>query len=874
MPRLQFPIPGKRHYPAIPLEQCLAKTKQKGEDRTPSPGATVSAHLKAAFLVIKALRKIWDGYPLAKRIPLYAERLALFHDIGKVTPAFQRKLYQAIGWPNEWGSLNENEGGHARNSALFLKKEFVEECSEDFAFMAGCHHGGAWKWRKGGEGTLEQEELGGQEWKELRFQLMQELKLFAGLQGDSTHMTAKGYDPIAVGAVVLADWISSGMELDFSQSPSQKTCMEALEATGFTPKEWKAGLNFQSLFSFPPNPMQKACEGLATPGGIIIVESGMGTGKTEAALYLAYQLLEKKKANGIYFAMPSRLTSEKIHERLAEFLKGGFNKAECEDATPMLIHGNAWLKWTLVKPDEFEEQSNDSTGNPLKDSWFQTKKRALLAPYGAGTIDQALLSILNVRHRDLRALALTGKVVIFDEVHSYDAYTGSLLVSLVQHLQTWGASVIILSATLTQEARNRLLDITEEAGSKRHSYPLISCKAGGQAAVKYCEFAPPPPVSVSLQSCTSMGEAAQVAIQHAMNKEQVLWIVNTVRQAQELYRQLQAGCPPCLELGLIHSCFPVGIRQKQEAEWVDLLGKYAGAKRQEKGRILIATQVLEQSVDVDADFLITQLAPTDMLFQRIGRLWRHTRLDTLRPPGAKRQALITFPEDWEAPETWSLHEENARPYAPYVLWRTAQIWGQRGSVTLPEDIRPLLQETYEMRGETTREGNKMKQNLQKEREDLERLAELSQGEIGNPYDEDSPTLRTRYDGESQCVQVLLLKKDCLSPRGDWLKTFFDETPIRLPSPQATHKEKNIATAALMRNLITVPEYKAPDYEDFRLDFLAHLLWTGKNEIRPLRAAFVDDDGTLLTQSCLPVQRQQNNTLRYHEKLGYYVQTNK
>ena len=78
----------------------------------------------------------------------------------------------------------------------------------------------------------------------------------------------------------------------------------------------------------------------------------------------------------------------------------------------------------------------------------------------------------------------------------------------------------------------------------------------------------------------------------------------------------------------------------------------------------------------------------------------------------------------------------------------------------------------------------------------------------------------------------------------------------------------------MRNLITVPEYKAPDYEDFRLDFLAHLLWTGKNEIRPLRAAFVDDDGTLLTQSCLPVQRQQNNTLRYHEKLGYYVQTNK
>ena len=169
----------------------------------------------------------------------------------------------------------------------------------------------------------------------------------------------------------------------------------------------------------------------------------MGIGKTEAALYAAYQALTQGSATGIYFALPTQLTSDKIYDRMNSFLA----KVLAEDCKfrSLLLHSSAWLRDT-----ELGEEGMPGNG------WFSSRKRGLLAPFAVGTIDQALMGVMNVKHGFVRTFGLAGKVVILDEVHSYDSYTGTIIDKLVQTLRELDCTVIILSATLTAERRVRL----------------------------------------------------------------------------------------------------------------------------------------------------------------------------------------------------------------------------------------------------------------------------------------------------------------------------------------------------------------------------------------------------------------------------------
>ncbi|MDX5298260.1 MAG: CRISPR-associated helicase Cas3', partial [Gammaproteobacteria bacterium] len=341
-----------------------------------------------------------------------------------------------------------------------------------------------------------------------------------------------------------------------------------------------------------------------------------------------------------------------------------------------------------------------------------------------------------------------------DEVHTYDAYTGTQLDALVELLRALHCTVIILSATLNQERRSQLIGCElYDSG-----YPLITaCRNGLPVA----EVALPPgrPESVELRLLEDGQLAIEEALARAEQGQQVLWIENTVAEAQQRYLDLAArGYELGVACGLLHSRFTADDRQAIEDHWVNQFGKPGWQQRGQQGRILVGTQVLEQSLDIDADFMVSRFAPTDMLLQRMGRLWRHA--DTPRPAGARRECWMLAPElDKAIQQPLAAFGSSAHVYSPYVLCRSLQVWQALGSLQLPEDIRPLIEATYASRDEVepmSRWLHELEQgnSRRKGRNALRQLARVTLAEAGNTLPESKA--QTRYS-EMDSLEVLLLK---------------------------------------------------------------------------------------------------------------------
>ena len=330
--------------------------------------------------------------------------------------------------------------------------------------------------------------------------------------------------------------------------------------------------------------------------------------------------------------------------------------------------------------------------------WFASGRKALLAPFGTGTIDQALMAVLSAKHSALRLFALSGKVVVIDEVHSYDPYTSTLVDRLVSWLLEVGCTVIVLSATLTAARRRHLVDTVGavEPEPPPSAYPLITRVVENHASHHVIPGPAPVDSSVVIELIPAdqeeflLGKATAAAAAGAC----VLIIRNTVALAQETYRKVrEAVHGEDLEVGLVHSRFPHSRRMANEGRWTDLLGKNPTSARP-AGCILVATQVVEQSVDIDADLLFTDLAPTDLILQRLGRLHRHARS---RPLGFETpKAYLLVPEvDWNAePKTaMAACGPSARVYPPITLFHAERVWRNIGGVSLPSGIRRLLETT-------------------------------------------------------------------------------------------------------------------------------------------------------------------------------------
>ncbi len=788
-----------------------------------------------------------------------AELIAAAHDIGKVSPTFQKKIYKSLNPLDEsvldsLNMVNDDQekiwGGHSgvsqsTVSALHVGKYIPE--------IIGRHHGFS---PPGYTQTATCELFGGTEWNEKRKALLEQMK--DALCCDFPVVQNNIQATILSGLTTVSDWIGSGSLFDTKDGDGPEKISLALDNAGYMQPQVIRGLSFQDVFGFSPKDSQVKLIDVVDRHGVYVLEAPMGMGKTEAALYAAYRLLEMNKAAGIYFALPTQLTSDKIHERVNHFLQRILSD-DSPNKKALLVHGDAWLK-------QFEMGEE---GNPGQ-SWFSHGKRGILAPFAVGTIDQALMAVMNVKHGFVRAFGLAGKVVILDEVHSYDSFTGTLLDKLVDDLRQLHCTVIILSATLTQERRLQLTGIR----STSVAYPLITAHPFGEQPLEV-EVEPIPDVSVMISIHREDTFAIQSALERAKAGQQVLWIENTVDKAQERYKQMAAITHgTSVECGLLHSQFTKMDRAINENNWVTLFGKQGAAKRGDRGRILVGTQVLEQSLDIDADFLVTRIAPTDMLLQRMGRLWRHE--ENIRPAGARREALILAPDLTSAIQSPSTaFGLSAMIYAPYVLCRTLSVWQDIKNVNIPGQIRELIEATYVTQQET----GKMARHLNKLKDRREKLEELALSAVSKANQTISDeNVATRYS-DINYIDVLLLRsyKYDEEKNGSFVTLLNDENIFIPKNGRTIGKEKQREiTAKMMQYTLKMPNYIAPLTYCNKVDWLKDYFYLGicnhtdkekSTLLSPLlRVALVDDDGWI--RGLNGKSANPNYALRYDSLMGY------
>ncbi|MCW5557279.1 MAG: CRISPR-associated helicase Cas3' [Verrucomicrobiae bacterium] len=825
------------------------------QEKQEAAGISVYGHCLNVGMVTQAFVL---GLPVAVRKLLpgdggqAAVLLAALHDIGKITLGFQVKC---VTWliPD---ALGENIRRRALDSVpdhALVSQVFLQDClkaikAQLWAAAVGAHHGRP----KGRNAKLTKPEAC-PEWAEAhRKSVLQQLvEIFGPLPGQSPNPIFRQAHSdlwLLAGLISVADWIGSNEaffppDRSLPVDESRFRAVQALSAIG-----WPGGKLVSTPFAraftgrddpaFRPNAVQQAVAGAAP--GLVIIEAPMGCGKTEAALHLAQHWIAAGHHHGIYFALPTQVTSNRIHLRVADFLHHTLENPACL----RLAHANAWLEddSNLALGPSRTQVVKDDNDNPFADlrearSWFASSKHSLLAPYGVGTIDQALQGMVTVKHFFVRRFALAGKVVVLDEIHSYDIYTGTLVGALVGELLNLGCSVIILSATLTAKRRQELL---RSAGCIENdspgAYPLVSCATRGQA-VQHLR----PEWSVKRRIALRVEALPEPAIldeliHRAEAGQHVLWIRNTVIEAQESFAALRGQIAEGdVRLGLLHSRFPFTRRQELEAQWLDRLGRHRAPTG--PGSILIATQVVEQSVDIDLDFIVSDLAPTDMLIQRLGRLWRHDR-----PVGHRAadqpEFWVRLPELGGATQPGELKAalgRSARVYAPYVLLRTARVWRGRGEIHLPDDIRPMLEATYaDPEAAEPPEWQDLLEELEKEKKTLELNAKAAMQVFGLPMlDPESDGALTRRKG-APTTPLLILRSVSQLPGGKgWLLTAPDGSTTIV-----SDFEWSLAAARFLHQwLVRVPRWHVPPEAP-------NPRWLGEHTSRDAVVAFLEDDGGL------------------------------
>lgn len=484
------------------------------------------------------------------------------------------------------------------------------------------------------------------------------------------------------GLVSLADWIGSDTRhfpFDLGSQGASRwplsvdAASSALRAMRIDVEEIRADLrlrspSFQQVFGFSPTTVQEAAAELPRVSPVVL-EAETGSGKTEAALWRFKTLFEAGEVDALCFLLPTRVAATGIAARLDEFVRRLFPDERLRPNTVLAIPGylraNAvdgqWLApFTVQWPDRKD-------GDPL--FWAaENSKRYFAAAAAAATIDQFLLSTLQTKHAHLRGSVLLRSLVVVDEVHASDPYMRALLVKALQRHQAAGGHALLLSATLTHDLREELLRTAHVVtlgsrglGARRltptptsapqvKDYPCITAPGtvrtfGPNLRHKRVQHSLQP----WMREPQAVARCAMAAVQAGAR---VLVLRNTVRQAvatQQAIEELLGADHPALfrcnaVVALHHGRYALPDRQALDARVGEMFGKSARHDRQ--AVLLCATQTVEISVDCDADFLITDLAPMDVLLQRLGRLHRHADRSGFRPPSHQApRCVVLVPPD-------------------------------------------------------------------------------------------------------------------------------------------------------------------------------------------------------------------------------------
>ncbi len=648
------------------------------------------------------------------------------HDLGKACPGFQCKWLDMTGLQPTRSPNTEINHAFVSQIALaeFLRERgWPDELAELVADAVGCHHGS-----RASPITLydlegDRRAIGKDDWKQVRQVLVEALlEVFKPVKIPAKQ-TLTGPDFMLLsGLTSFADWIGSNE--DWFSFGTLEDCDDlegwfkkrrgqaerALDAIGWEPRTPLASgaKSFEQVFKFSPRPLQQAVTDVVADlkaPAILLVEAPMGEGKTEAAYFAHLELQRRFGHRGLYVALPTKATGNAMFKRTLKFLRdqGSDRKLDLQ-----LLHGGTLINDTFQNLRLSGIHDPSMGGEVRAGEWFTNKKRALLSEYGVGTIDQALLPILPVRHNFVRMWGLANRVVVFDEIHAYDAYTGTLLVHLLRWLLALGSSIILLSATLPPSIRAALAKaVGGKLPEQEKAYPRLSVFCPGEEVTqKHFEADPARRLTIKLQGISSDLPSIWAALEaHLTSGGMGLALVNTVQRAQDLYWLYPEGEPleregqrigkrlaDGTEVYLFHARFPAEWRQKREDHALEVFGESGNRSGR---KILIATQVAEQSLDLDFDLIVTDLAPIDLVLQRAGRLWRHARKSR---PVSEPILLIAGlagdePSSFGKPLWWGAVYREDILLRTWVLLQMKQNLKQ--NLTLPDEIDTLVQAVYE-----------------------------------------------------------------------------------------------------------------------------------------------------------------------------------
>lgn len=653
--------------------------------------------------------------------------LAGCHDLGKASPAFQIQVrwladqLRKAGLPLPFGLPMRGKAPHSKVSAVAIGPLLAgrfgwgpDAIAAPTAILGG-HHG--WFPQAGlMQAPRERPELYGWSrdpaapWMAARSELFDLVVTVAGAKealavaggvefGRARELTFAGF-------VVLADWLASNEQLfPYTSAPftadyvdvSAHRAAEALAAIGW--RRWETSghvLEFERRFGFPPNALQREVIGVAqeaTGGGLVLIEAPTGIGKTEAALAAVELLAVSQGLGGTFVALPTQATSNQAFTRARRWLEHlgpGVHVME-------LAHGKARQ---LTEYQEIHglpscvDIDEEPGGSVTAEAWFGGSKRRLLAPFVVGTVDQALLCAARVKHVALRQVGLHGKVVVVDEVHAYDAHMSVFLRRALRWLGEAQIPVVLLSATLPPPVRQRLVEAYTGAAVALGiiGYPSVThVTVSGTVSSKTVGLEEPArdaAIRLIEERGSRAGQEVTAAVGDMVRRgANVLLIRNTVTRAQETGRQLYEMLDPD-QVTVLHARFLASDRLAKEQE---LSRRFGRGGQRPSGHVVVGTQVLEQSLDVDFDVLVSDVAPMDLLLQRIGRVHRHP--EVARPAGFEHPMVVlcglTVAAD--GPE---FPAGSTAVYAEHLLLRTTALLVPPRSLRLPDDVPRLVADVY------------------------------------------------------------------------------------------------------------------------------------------------------------------------------------
>jgi CRISPR-associated endonuclease/helicase Cas3 len=459
------------------------------------------------------------------------------------------------------------------------------------------------------------------------------------------------FEHAVAGLTMGADWLGSSLAV---LGPEDRRADVASTLASLPWADWHSGALHEAMLGGHTARSAQVAALTLPLEQMAIIEAPTGSGKTEASLTWASRLVEAGLVDGLYFAVPTRSAATELHARISA----------------LMTAAHPYLRGKIVRAVPGSIETDDGT---LTTWAVGSSRKTQSAPVAVGSIDQALLSQVKNRHAWMRSLWLSRHLLIIDEVHASDTYTGELMLRLVYEHTRAGGYVLAMSATLGEAFRSKLESraVLPFAQAVARDYPIVTSGLNRMPVA-----APGRSVRVRMDGYKA---AMARAVRAARANEAVLWIRSTVTNAIDDWEQFRRQGVPVI---LHHSRYADEDRAWLDAQVLGVIGLHG----QRRGVVIVGTQTLEQSLDIDADLLVSDACPADVLLQRLGRLYRHRAGTPL--------AVLIHPEPWETYVGASRFQALQRwhfVYSPLMVRTTVEWVAARGLVRVPEDVRELVE---------------------------------------------------------------------------------------------------------------------------------------------------------------------------------------